>query len=124
MNYQKNNYASQLLLLNQQYYDKNDTLSIANAGNVDNEIALSLCHSDTTKDDNLNSDSDEEFAVHAYEKIYANNTFITNMHNGKCLNDDFIKMQSVSDDETTASSAPYFSRNNYRTAIFKVNFFI
>uniref|UniRef100_A0A1I8E9Y7 LIM zinc-binding domain-containing protein n=1 Tax=Wuchereria bancrofti TaxID=6293 RepID=A0A1I8E9Y7_WUCBA len=62
MSYQKNNYASQLLLLNQQYYDKNDTLSIANTGNIDNEIPLSVCHSDTTKDD---SDSDEEFAVHA-----------------------------------------------------------
>ncbi|VDK86365.1 unnamed protein product [Onchocerca ochengi] len=142
MNFQQNNYTSRS--------DKNDKLPIGDIENGDSEIVSSLYNSDTTKDDDSNSDSDEEFAVHAClrgliksksissiqkndyaiplsytdEELLDSNTFIKTS-NGKYLDDRyrFINTQSISDEETSASSAPYFSRNqafhNYRTPIFE-----
>ncbi|EFO15034.2 hypothetical protein LOAG_13480, partial [Loa loa] len=149
MSYQQSNFTTQSLLLHQQYDDKNDKSTITCIGNGDREITLSLYNSDTTKDDDSNSDSDEEFAIHACLRgfiksksistiqkhnyaapisyadngILDGNTFITKPNNDKCLNDGLINTQSISDGETSASSAPYFLRNrayhNYRTPIFK-----
>ncbi|OZC07183.1 hypothetical protein X798_05819, partial [Onchocerca flexuosa] len=152
INYQQNNYTTRSLVLHHQQDDKNDILPIGDIENGgDSEIVSSLYNSDTTKDDDLNSDSDEEFAVHAClrgliksksissiqkndysipisytdEKLLDSNEFIKTS-NGKNLDDRyrFIDIKSISDEETSASSAPYFSRNqayrNYRTAIFEV----
>ncbi|KAL3995529.1 Phosphotyrosine interaction domain (PTB/PID) family protein [Acanthocheilonema viteae] len=142
MNYQQNCYKSSSLLLSQIHDDKNDTLSIDNTGNDDPAVALSLYNNVMMKDDNSNNDSDEEFAVHAClrgliksksitsiqkhayidEKILDGNTFI-DTSNDKCLADELVNAQTISDDETSASSVPYFSRNrtyhDYPTPIFK-----
>uniref|UniRef100_A0A915PUE1 Uncharacterized protein n=1 Tax=Setaria digitata TaxID=48799 RepID=A0A915PUE1_9BILA len=144
INYQRSNYA--LRSLQVEKIDKNDTSANDDVENDDQE--LSLWNSDSIRDSELTSDSDEEFAIHpclqgliksksvssiqkndyttftlCNEKKLVNDDKSFTTNNEKCPGDQFANTQSLSEEETSASSVPYFSRSrivrDYRASVCK-----